>query len=252
MWCFNIHAFSVCDHYSSFCIYHWAKRLSWLAPLKVFNLLNINILANTAWWQLQWSRIKKIFVTMDSEMGVILNKLGLTQCVSKFLEEKISPDLVCKLSMYDMNGLGVYSSVDMMKLRTQCIKYGPLGKQTCRLDPKYNIPRQIIETLIESGFKIHEIAKLLSVSERTIFRRMTKFNLSVYQFSEIDDAGLENALAQVTTEFPRIGEAMIRQVLNQRGIKVFSLLIITFVLLVCTCTCLLDFMFVTYFWLIIS
>ena len=178
-------------------------------------------------------------------MRVILNKLGLTQCVSKFLEENISPDLVCKLSMYDMNSLGVCSSVDMMKLRTECIKYGPLGKQTSRLDSKYNIPRQII--LIESGFKIHEIAKLLSVSERTIYRRMTQFNLSVYQFSYIDDAGLENAVAQVTTEFPRIGEAMIRQVLNQRGIKFFSLLIITFVLLVCTCTCLLDFMFVTYF-----
>lgn len=67
---------------------------------------------------------------MESEMGIILNKLGLTQCVPKFLEEKISPDLVCKLSSYEMNSLGVYSSVDMMKLRTECIKYGPLDKQT--------------------------------------------------------------------------------------------------------------------------
>lgn len=47
-------------------------------------------------------------------------QLGFNACASKFHVEKISPDIVCKLSMHDMDSLGVHSSSDMMKLRTEC------------------------------------------------------------------------------------------------------------------------------------
>lgn len=127
--------------------------------------------------------------------------------------------------MPELNMLGVYNSSDMMKLRTECIKYGPMKNQTSSQEPKYNIPKEVIESLLQSGFRVHEIAKLLSVSERTVCRRMSKYDVSVYEFSDIDDENLETEVARVTTEFPRVAESMIRQILQQRGIKVCQLCI---------------------------
>ena len=162
---------------------------------------------------------------MEEEMETVLRKVGLEACLQNFLNERISPDLVCKLSMPELNMLGVYNSSDMMKLRTECIKYGPMKNQTSSQEPKYNIPKEVIESLLQSGFRVHEIAKLLSVSERTVYRRMSKYDVSVYEFSDIDDENLETEVARVTTEFPRVGESMIRQILQQRGIKVYQLCI---------------------------
>ena len=160
----------------------------------------------------------------DYEMERILNKIGLGACIPGFRTERISPDVVCKLSMHEMKYLGVRNSADMMKLRVKCVTYGQMGHnvQSSRAEPQYNISKQIIESLIQSGFKINEISKLLSVSKRTIYRRMSKYNVSVYSFTNIDEEALRNEVIKVTSEFPRIGETMIRQVLHQRGIKVWS------------------------------
>ena len=154
-------------------------------------------------------------------MERILRKLDLCACVSGFRKEKISPDIVCKLSMHELKYLGVTNSSDMMKLRVECITYGQVGDvQSNRSEPQYNISKQSIESLLESGFRINEISKLLSVCERTIYRRMSKYDLSVYNFTNIDDESLRRQVKKVTSEFPRIGETIIRQVLHQRGLKV--------------------------------
>jgi hypothetical protein len=61
---------------------------------------------------------------------------------------------------------------------------------------------------------------------------MNAFNLSIYEFTEIDDQELQTAVKHVTDEFPRVGETMIRQILYQRGIKVIpkSILVFLFIL----------------------
>lgn len=157
--------------------------------------------------------------TMVDEMDSILSKLGLGICSAAFHTENISPDIVCKLSMYELRYLGVNDSADMMKLRVECIKYGPAINNN-RNEPAYDISKNVLETLIESGFKICEISKLLSVSERTVHRRMSKYQLSVYHFTSIDDDALQREVVQVTNEFPRVGETLIRHILHQKGIKV--------------------------------
>ena len=48
-------------------------------------------------------------------------------------------------------------------------------------------PKSILSNFISDGFKISYIAKLLGVSERTIYRRMQQFNLYVENFSDISD-----------------------------------------------------------------
>ena len=65
----------------------------------------------------------KIFyvnVTMAStstpalQMKNILETLGLGSLYARFKEEKITPDIVCMLSLYDFHQLGMYLSSEIM------------------------------------------------------------------------------------------------------------------------------------------
>ena len=46
----------------------------------------------------------------ESEIVDMLEKLGLRQFIPKFLKEKITPDIVCKLSSYEFRLLVVAES----------------------------------------------------------------------------------------------------------------------------------------------
>lgn len=133
----------------------------------------------------------------DTAMAKILRKLHLETVQSKFEKEKITPDIVGKLCMAEFQMLGISNSSDMMMLRNECVKYGcgKLAKVHVSLQsgaPEFNIPKITLVNLLESGFLISEVAKLLSVSERTIYRRMNKYGLSKMTFSSITDQELDN------------------------------------------------------------
>ena len=49
---------------------------------------------------------------------------------------------------------------------------------------------------------------------------MVEFNLAENKFTDIDGRRLQEEVLRIIGEFPRIGETLIRHVLQQRGIKV--------------------------------
>ena len=53
------------------------------------------------------------------------------------------------------------------------------------------------------------IAKLLVVSERTVYRRMAQFSLSKNNFSSICDEDLDFTLSEIAKDYPRCGENML-------------------------------------------
>ncbi|KAK3108669.1 hypothetical protein FSP39_012900 [Pinctada imbricata] len=153
----------------------------------------------------------------------VLRKLNLENVASKFELEKITPDIICKLSSPEFNMLGISNTRDMMKLRTECVKFASAqcGVVTDASGaPQFNIPRTVLESLIENGFIISDIAKLLSVSESTIFRRMRKYGLSKRTFCDIPDGQLDLLLAEVIKEYPNSGENMLNQMLVAKGVRV--------------------------------
>ena len=86
--------------------------------------------------------------------------------------------------------------------------------------PHLDIPKSILSNLISDGFKISYIAKLLGVTERTIYRRMQQFNLYVENFSDISDDVLFLEVGKTVKEFPFCDENMVMQLLKQRGFRV--------------------------------
>ena len=80
----------------------------------------------------------------------------------------------------------------MMRLRAECIKFG--GEQLPKVSscgaPKFQIPKSVLENLLNEGFSTNEISTLLCISESTVYRRMRTFGLSKLAFSEISDDDL--------------------------------------------------------------
>ena len=138
--------------------------------------------------------------------------------------EKITPDLVGKLSLNEFKKLGVRNRDDIMALRVECSKYGPVKPQRRKLNqcraPQFDIPRAVLECYIDQNFKISETGKILCVSESTIYRRMRQFGLSKVDFSDIPDEHLDRNIKEITLEFPHSGEGLLKQVLLMRNIKV--------------------------------
>jgi S-adenosylmethionine synthetase len=110
-----------------------------------------------------------------------------------------------------------------MKLRLECLKYGsPIRNQiSSTFKIHYDISKDILEYLIESNFTVTDIAKMLSLSNRTVYRRMSKYGIHSRNFTDIDDESLDGILESLLAQFPRCGEKMVRELLfTKNGIKV--------------------------------
>lgn len=78
----------------------------------------------------------------------------------------------------------------------------------------------MLECYLEEVFPVSEIANMMSVSESMIYPRMRLTGLSKLQFSNISDEELDHQLHETTKEFPRCVEVLLKQLLNEKGVKV--------------------------------
>ena len=128
-------------------------------------------------------------------MDEVLRRLNLDHFVENFKEQKISPDIVCKLSSQDLEILGITNKQDVMSLRIACSTYGERSPTKLSSDcgaPKLFIPKSVLESWLDEDFTIAEIARLLCVSESTVYRRMREYNLSKLAFTDISDQELDD------------------------------------------------------------
>ena len=157
-------------------------------------------------------------------MERVLTKLGLERYTEAFEAQKITPDIVCKMSLYDMRLVGVTERSEIMKLRTKCISYGssiPAYEAGGSAGPPmFQIPKSNLETLIDIGFTIKEISMLLSVSESTVYRRMRIFGIRKAEFTDISDEDLTIIIKKTQQEFPKCGERMLLEILRQKNVRV--------------------------------
>ena len=69
---------------------------------------------------------------VEAKMEEILKKLDLSAHSVRFVEEKISPDIICKLSIEDFHNLGINDRNAIMSLRIACSKFGSnIPKRSC-------------------------------------------------------------------------------------------------------------------------
>ena len=77
-----------------------------------------------------------------------------------------------------------------------------------------------LECSLDEGFRIVENARIMSVSESTIYRRMRCYALSKMEFSTITNEELDRQIDKITLRFPNCGQVLLKQLLAGRGVKV--------------------------------
>ena len=85
--------------------------------------------------------------------------------------------------------------------------------------PAYNITKEQIEQLRETGMNWRAVAKVLRVSDSTLYRRRMQLNVSD-TFSDIQDEALDREIQDILRLTPYSGEAYVRGALQGRGISV--------------------------------
>ena len=134
-----------------------------------------------------------------------MKKIDVSAHSVRFAEEKIPPDKVCKLPIEDFHNLGINDRNAIMSLRIACSTFGSYTpKRSCHTN-KFVVPKIFSENLIQEGFTVREISAIASVSERSIYRRMTEYDLKIRDFSKVshNQCGLE--VLALTNGYPFCG-----------------------------------------------
>lgn len=106
----------------------------------------------------------------------VLEKLGLQHAYEHFEKERITPDIVCNLSVQEFEAVGISNRAEMLKITIGCVKFGRFPPNRIQGNvgpPMFDIPKSTIENLLENNCEISDM-----VSEKTISRRMALFGLS--------------------------------------------------------------------------
>ena len=86
--------------------------------------------------------------------------------------------------------------------------------------PKYVVPQEQVEFLIERHFSVPEISKLLGVSTRTVERRMSQYGLSIRgSYDGVNDNELDDIVTGILKDFPNAGYKRMTGLLLARGIR---------------------------------
>ena len=98
---------------------------------------------------------------------------------------------------------------------TPALHSGSVGR------PRFNIPEEQLQFLVESGFTGQQIAEIIGVSLRTVRRRMADYGLSIGdQYADIPDDELERVVIGIKAEFPTCGQKQMMGHLRSRGYRV--------------------------------
>ena len=87
--------------------------------------------------------------------------------------------------------------------------------------PRFNIPVQQLQYLLDNRFTVPQMANLIGVSERTIHRRLHDNGLSVRStFSAITDSELDEIVRSIKHQFPLCGNKQMAGHLTASGLRI--------------------------------
>lgn len=95
-----------------------------------------------------------------------------------------------------------------------------LEQQSVLGRPSLIVEEDKLRFFVDSGFKVADMAAMCGVSKRTIERRLSSYDLSTRNYTDISDADLDEVVSGLSAAFPRCGEKLIDGRLRCQGILV--------------------------------
>ena len=127
-------------------------------------------------------------------------------------------DGVCELLI---SALSIIASLKEVEETVQNMEVHPPIHSRRFGRPRYDISFEQLSYLLENRFTIRQISDMLGVSQRTIYRRMNEFSLSVHMhYSTISDDDLDHLVCEIQEMFPMCGNVQMQGHLLARGFRV--------------------------------
>lgn len=102
-----------------------------------------------------------------------------------------------------------------------CSNSLPVMKTGFKGRPKFDIPREQLQHLIDVGFKATDIDKMLCISEKTVYRRLEENGKSIRDtYANMTAHELDDIIKEVLRQFPNSGHKSMRGHLLSCGYKV--------------------------------
>ena len=117
----------------------------------------------------------------------------------------MTPDIVCKLSLHEFRLLVIADSSDIMGVYVYCSKYGRYAPQKLPSQSgalKFNIPKYMLENLLEEGFTIKETSAIVCVAGRTLYKKVNEYDLSKISFKNDSVPDLDKKVHKICVGFP--------------------------------------------------
>ena len=87
--------------------------------------------------------------------------------------------------------------------------------------PRYEVEPDQLQYLLDVGFHVPDIATVLGISQRTVWRRIQERSIDVYaRYSDICDEDLDDIVSNIQSSFPNCGQRMLNGYLRSQGIEV--------------------------------
>ena len=181
-----------------------------------------------SWFDHSWCVSVLRRIISDLVDGRIMSRSALDSCILSI--ETVYREFVIADTLHGLNN-NEQSAVNLLKYAYETLKQiydDPVENDlySCPVvlgtngRPRFDIPLEQIECLLQNHFTIPQIADLLNVSERTIFRRMSEYGLSVSsQYANLTDGELDWLVANVQREFSMCGNQQMQGHLLSQGYR---------------------------------
>lgn len=169
-------------------------------------------LANEQFTEYALERLSQSYQSLQNIVEVVEEANGLNRLREDLLE--LSQCVVLSWQKWTDHS----DALDTRRLVTQYVP--PVIRHAGRGRPKFHVTKEQLQYLRSLSFSWTAIAKMLSISRMTLYRRRVEYEMLDDQQSSISNQQLVESVQQILTEHPHVGQSFILGRLRSLGYRV--------------------------------
>ena len=152
---------------------------------------------------------------LETQLELIYRELVCLEVLGNLSASEVSALELCGQALEELRAITTISGHSGVDVEYESSLTVSAGR------PRYDIPKDQLEFLLQSKFSVPQISLLLNVSVRTIRRRMEQYELSVRAlYSTLSDQDLDNVVRSIQARFGLCGNRQMMGHLLAQGIRV--------------------------------
>ncbi len=168
-------------------------------------------LANEKFTEYALERLSQSYQSLQDIMEIIGSNNALSRLHADLLE-------LSQSVLYVWQKWSDYS--DTLDAQHNMTRYVPPSRRGLRGRPKFYVTKEQLQYLRSLSFSWTGIAKMLTISRMTLYRRRVEYQMLDERHSSISNQQLIRRVQQIRTEHPQVGQTFISGRLRSLGYRV--------------------------------